>query len=75
MPTKNKAAPFKATPPKEAAQNEGKQYSISTLRDNCAALFHVSTSTFDGAATGCSGLYSIKKMRSHINEWLKKEVK
>lgn len=75
MPTKNKAAPSKTMPPENAAQREEKQYSIPALRDNCAALFNVSTSTFDGAAAGCSGMYTIEKMKSHIDEWLKKEVK
>lgn len=50
-------------------------FPVERLRENCAKLFGVSQSIFDGAAYGLSGEYTVKEMKSLIEKWKTKEVK
>lgn len=50
-------------------------FSVERLKENCAKLFGVSQSTFDGAAYGLSGEYTVKEMNSLIEKWKTKEAK
>ena len=50
-------------------------FSVERLKENCVKLFGVSQSTFDGAAYGLSGEYTVKEMKSLIEKWKTKEVK
>lgn len=52
----------------------GPKYELDKLRENCQALFNVSVSTFDGAAVGLTGEYSVSEMRAIIKKWKSKEV-
>ncbi len=50
------------------------KYTLEKLRENCMNLFGVSSSTFDGAAYGLDGSYTISDMKNIINKWNSKEV-
>ncbi len=50
------------------------KYTLEKLRENCMELFCVSKSTFDGAAYGLDGCYTVNDMRKIINNWYSKEV-
>lgn len=57
----------------EAAQQETK-YRMDKLRAKCMQLFHITTSTFDGAMYGCEKTeMTVKEAQSRINKWLGKE--
>ncbi|MDE5917227.1 MAG: hypothetical protein K2G62_03775 [Oscillospiraceae bacterium] len=71
------------TKKKEESKPEGQNmtvqsepvFSVERLKENCIKLFGVSQSTFDGAAYGLSGEYTVKEMKSLIEKWKTKEVK
>lgn len=63
----------KPTAPAQPA-NEIK-FRIEELRSHCVALFGVTISTFDGATSGLTGLYTKAAMKAHIDKWRKKEAK
>lgn len=50
-------------------------FPVERLRENCGKLFGISQSTFDGAAYGLNGEYTVKEMKSLIEKWKTKEVK
>ena len=57
----------------EAVQQETK-YRMDKLRAKCMQLFHITTSTFDGAMYGCEKTeMTVKEAQSRINKWLGKE--
>ena len=51
------------------------KYSIEKLRDNCLALFGVTSSTFDGATHKLDGEYTVEEIKTTIEKWQKKEAK
>ncbi len=53
------------------------KYRYHVIRENCRALFNVSTSTFDGATNNLdkNDEYDIDDIKKQINNWLKQEVK
>ena len=59
----------------EAHDPAERKISLKKLREACVTLFNISSSTFDGAAYGLEGEYTVEEMRQIINDWLKKEVK
>lgn len=65
--------------PKQEVQNITGQsepvFSVERLKENCVKLFGVSQSTFDGAAYGLSGEYTVREMQSIIDKWKTREVK
>lgn len=59
-----------------AVQTKAPQrFTVERLRANCRALFGVSTSTFDGAAYGMTGQYTVEEMKAHIEKWGKEGVR
>jgi hypothetical protein len=44
-------------------------FPLERLRRDCLKLFGVSTSTFDGAALGREGEFSVKEIRGIIQMW------
>ncbi len=52
-----------------------RKFTVAKLRENCRELFGISTSTFDGAAYGLTGKYTVDEMKARIKAWEKKEVK
>lgn len=50
-------------------------FPVEKLKENCVKLFGVSQSTFDGAAYGLRGEYTVKEMQSIIDKWKTKEAK
>ena len=57
----------------EAVQQETK-YRMDKLRAKCMQLFHITTSTFDGAMYGCTATeMTISEAQARINKWLGKE--
>lgn len=51
------------------------KFSIEKLRENSKKLFGIPQSTFDGAASGLNGEYTVQEMKDIISKWLKKEAK
>jgi hypothetical protein len=51
------------------------KYSIEKLRHSCMKLFGITQSTFDGAAHGLSGEFTVKEMAAVIAKWKSKEVR
>ncbi len=51
------------------------KFSIEKLRKNCMKLFNITTSTFDGAAYGLKGEYTVSDMKDIITKWQNREVK
>lgn len=66
-----------AEPAEETKQEEKQQetkYRIEKLRAKCMQLFHITTSTFDGAMYGCEATeMTIKEAQSRITGWLGEE--
>lgn len=60
---------------KKTAVTEEPKFPISKLRENARNLFKVSVATFDGATCGLSGDYSVKEMKTIIENWAKKPIK
>ena len=60
-----------------AAESAAPKFSVERLRRDCYTLFHTTTSTFDGAASGLStdAAYTVEEMRSIIQDWLKTPVR
>ena len=57
----------------EAVQQETK-YRMDKLRAKCMQLFHITTTTIDGAMYGCEKTeMTVKEAQSRINKWLGKE--
>lgn len=67
MVTKSK----EAEAPASTGATETK-FTLERLRLNCRSLFGISTSTFDGAAYGMTGKYTVEEMRAHIEDWKQK---
>jgi len=66
------------TKPVETAEQETKmpetKYKMEKLRNKCMQLFHITTSTFDGAMHGCTATeMTINEAQARINKWLGKE--
>lgn len=62
----------------EAVKQETKEpkikYKMDKLRTKCMQLFHITTSTFDGAMYGyAEDEMTIKEAQARINKWLGKE--
>lgn len=51
------------------------KFPLEKLRENCLKLFDVTQSTFDGAAHGLNGEYTVSDMKKIIAAWQNKEVK
>ena len=51
------------------------KYDIKKLRQNCNALFGVSTTVFDGATYGLEGEFTVEEIKTKITKWKSKEVK
>ncbi len=60
---------------KTTAKTAVRKFTVAKLRENCRELFGISTSTFDGAAYGLTGKYTVDEMKARIKAWEKKEVK
>jgi hypothetical protein len=45
------------------------KFALDRLRKDCLRLFGVTVSTFDGAAFGLTGDYTVQDMRSRIDQW------
>lgn len=58
----------------EATPAAERKITVAKLREACVTLFDISPSTFDGAAYGLEGEYTVEEMRGIINDWLNKEV-
>ena len=59
--------------PAETVKQETK-FRVDKLRAKCMQLFHITTSTFDGAMYGCEKTeMTVKEAQSRINKWLGKE--
>lgn len=51
-----------------------KKFKVEKLRENCMQLFHITTSTFDGAFYNVHATeLSIREARKIIDRWLGKE--
>ena len=68
------------SPPETSAVSGGKdiklaaKFTIDRLRRSCSKLYGVTVSTFDGAAYGLNGKYTIDEMQERIDNWCKKPV-
>lgn len=51
------------------------KFSLEKLRENSLELFGVTQSTFDGAAHGLNGEYTVSDMKKIIAAWQNKEAK
>lgn len=52
-----------------------KEFSIASLRGNCAKLFGITSSTFDGAFFNADNRkYSISEAKELISKWQGKEI-
>lgn len=51
------------------------KFTIEKLRQNCLALFGVTTSTFDGATLGYDGEYSVEEIKKAIERWQNTKIK
>lgn len=51
------------------------KFTLDKLRENSDKLFGISTSTFDGAAYGLKGEFTVSEMKNVIANWNKKEAK
>ena len=60
-----------------AGERAAPKFSVERLRRDCYMLFHTTTSTFDGAASGLSAdaAYTVEEMRNIIQDWLKTPVR
>ncbi|MGN0621137.1 MAG: hypothetical protein ACI4I9_04645 [Porcipelethomonas sp.] len=58
----------------EAPVKETK-FPVSRLREKCLELFGVTVSTFDGAAHGLDGEYTVSEMRTAISAWQNRRAK
>ena len=58
----------------EAVESAPK-FPIEKLRQNCLALFGVTTSTFDGATLGYDGEYSVEEIKKAIDKWQNTKIK
>ena len=57
-------------------ENAAPKFSLEKLRDECIALFGVSSATFDGATVGLSdGDYTVEEIKTKIDKWLKEPIK
>lgn len=45
------------------------KFTIERLRRDCFRIFGVTTSTFDGAAFGLTGEYTVEQMRERLCKW------
>jgi hypothetical protein len=68
------AEPKTETPPETPSAHQAPAakepvFSLERLRRDCLKLFGVSTSTFDGAALGREGEFSVKEIREIIQMW------
>ena len=50
------------------------KFPIERLRRDCAKLFKVTTSTYDGATYGLKGEFTVEEMQNHIKKWLNTPV-
>lgn len=57
------------------AKPEAAKFPIEQLRAHCARLFHLSSSTFDGAMYGHTDPLTVEEAKGVINDWLRKEAK
>lgn len=61
---------------KKQAAEPAPKFLIEKLRANCALLFGVTSSTFDGAFYGCTEKeMSIEDAKARITDWLGKEAR
>lgn len=59
--------------PAETVKQETK-FRVDKLRTKCMQLFHVTSSTFDGAMYGCTATeMTISEAQARIDKWLGKE--
>ncbi|MBR1532714.1 MAG: hypothetical protein IJ643_11715 [Eubacterium sp.] len=65
----------KVNPAGGVTENTAPKFPIEKLREECIALFGVSSATFDGATVGLSGEYTVEDIKTKINDWLKKPIK
>lgn len=72
MAEKNTAKAAEAVKPAKPA---AAKFSIGQLRAHCARLFHISSSTFDGAMYGHTEPLTVEEAQRVITEWLGKEAK
>lgn len=72
MPTKKDTAENAVN---RAEENTAPKFLIEKLREHSLELFGITLSTFDGATDGMTGEYTVEEIKSHIENWGKKEVK
>ena len=60
-----------------ATEGAAPRFPLARLRRDCYTLFHTTTSTFDGAASGlgADAAYTVEEMRNIIQDWLKTPVR
>lgn len=68
MPVKTKQETAAAEVKTEAA-SASRKFSLDRLRKDCLKLFGVTVSTFDGAAFGLTGRFTVEEMRARIEKW------
>jgi len=51
------------------------KFTLERLRQDCLQIFGVTTSTFDGAASGLDGKFTIDEIKTRIKEWQEKPIK
>ena len=49
-------------------------FSLERLRRDCFKVFGVTSSTFDGAAHGLDGDFTVDEIRKIINDWQSKPI-
>jgi len=74
MAKDNDNAKTNPDPPAPPPESEAPKFSIERLRQDCAELFKISVSTYDGATYGKQGDYTVEEMRGVIDKWLNSPV-
>ena len=59
----------------ETTVKQPPKFSLEKLRENCLKLFGITQSTFDGAAHGLSGEFTVSEITNIITKWKNKEAK
>ena len=52
-----------------------KKFPLAKLAANCRRLFGVSSCTFAGATHDMAGEFTVEEMKTHIENWGKKEAR
>lgn len=73
-PVTEDKATSKVPEPQEVKKKQEPKFKVEKLRGKCMELFHITTSTFDGAMYGCTETeMTVNEAQARINKWLGKE--